>query len=50
VTGALEDRNTVLALAVAKRACVIENGAIALGGPARYLARHPRVREASLGA
>jgi branched-chain amino acid transport system ATP-binding protein len=29
---------------------VIENGHIVLDGPARDLARHPRVREAYLGA
>jgi branched-chain amino acid transport system ATP-binding protein len=50
VTVLLVEQNTVLALEVAKRAYVIENGAIVLDGPARDLARHPRVREAYLGA
>jgi branched-chain amino acid transport system ATP-binding protein len=40
----------VLALEVANRAYVIENGHIVLDGPARDLASHPRVREAYLGA
>ena len=46
----LVEQNTVLALEVAQRAYVIENGLIVLDGPARDLARHPRVREAYLGA
>ena len=46
----LVEQNTVLALEVAKRAYVIENGRIVLDGPARELANHPRVREAYLGA
>ncbi|WP_421998542.1 ABC transporter ATP-binding protein [Reyranella sp.] len=50
VTVLLVEQNTVLALDVAKRAYVIENGHIVLDGPARELARHPRVREAYLGA
>ena len=50
VTVLLVEQNTVLALEVAKRAYVIENGAIVLDGPARDLARHRRVREAYLGA
>jgi len=50
VTVLLVEQNTVLALEVAKRAYVIENGHIVLDGPARELANHPRVREAYLGA
>jgi len=50
VTVLLVEQNTVLALEVAQRAYVIENGLIVLDGPARDLARHPRVREAYLGA
>jgi branched-chain amino acid transport system ATP-binding protein len=50
VTVLLVEQNTVLALEVAQRAYVIENGRIVLEGPARDLARHPRVREAYLGA
>ena len=50
VTVLLVEQNTVLALEVANRAYVIENGHIVLDGPARDLARHPRVREAYLGA
>jgi branched-chain amino acid transport system ATP-binding protein len=50
VTVLLVEQNTVLALKVAQRAYVIENGHIVLDGPARDLARHPRVREAYLGA
>ena len=49
VTVLLVEQNTVLALEVAQRAYVIENGHIVLDGPARDLARHPRVREAYLG-
>ena len=50
VTVLLVEQNTVLALEVAHRAYVIENGRIVLDGPASDLARHPRVREAYLGA
>jgi branched-chain amino acid transport system ATP-binding protein len=50
VTVLLVEQNTVLALEVAHRAYVIENGRIVLEGPARDLARHPRIREAYLGA
>ena len=50
VTVLLVEQNTVLALEVANRAYVIENGHIVLHGPARDLASHPRVREAYLGA
>ena len=50
VTVLLVEQNTVLALEVARRAYVIENGRIVLDGPARELANHPRVREAYLGA
>ena len=50
VTVLLVEQNTVLALEVAQRAYVIENGLIVLDGPSRDLARHPRVREAYLGA
>ena len=50
VTVLLVEQNTVLALEVAHRAYVIENGHIVLDGAARELANHPRVREAYLGA
>ena len=44
------EQNTVLALGVANRAYVLENGRIVLDGPADALARDPRVAEAYLGA
>ncbi|MGE0715224.1 MAG: ATP-binding cassette domain-containing protein, partial [Alphaproteobacteria bacterium] len=50
VTVLLVEQNTVLALEVAHRAYVIENGHIVLEGAARDLADHPRIREAYLGA
>ena len=50
VTVLLVEQNTVLALQVAHRAYVIENGSIVLDGAAKELANHPRVREAYLGA
>ncbi len=43
------EQNTAMALAVAARAYVLENGKIVLEGPAKELAGHPRVREAYLG-
>ncbi len=42
------EQNTVLALGVAARAYVLENGRIVLSGPAAQLAHDPRVREAYL--
>jgi branched-chain amino acid transport system ATP-binding protein len=50
VTVLLVEQNTVLALEVARRAYVIENGRIVLSGTSRELADHPRVQEAYLGA
>jgi branched-chain amino acid transport system ATP-binding protein len=50
VTVLLVEQNTVLALAVANRAYVLELGKIVLEGPADEIGRHPRVREAYLGA
>jgi len=50
VTVLLVEQNTVLALEVASRAYVLENGRIVLDGAAAELARDPRVREAYLGA
>ena len=45
----LVEQNAAMALEVADRAYVLETGAIQLEGPARALARDPRVREAYLG-
>ena len=44
------EQNTVLALNVATRAYVLENGRITLEGPAASLMRDPRVRDAYLSA
>jgi branched-chain amino acid transport system ATP-binding protein len=49
VTILVVEQNTAMALAVAARAYVLENGKIVLEGPAKELAGHPRVREAYLG-
>jgi len=46
----LVEQNTMLALNVANRAYVLENGRIVLAGAATELATDPRVREAYLGA
>jgi branched-chain amino acid transport system ATP-binding protein len=46
----LVEQNTMLALNVAGRAYVLENGRIVLAGPAAELATNPRVREAYLSA
>lgn len=43
------EQNTVLALAVADRAYVLETGSIVLEGPASELKQNARVREAYLG-
>jgi branched-chain amino acid transport system ATP-binding protein len=45
----LVEQNARLALAVADRAYVVERGEVVLEGPARELARDPRVRAAYLG-
>ena len=50
LTVLLVEQNTVLALDVAARAYVLENGRIVLSGGAAELARDPRVREAYLSA
>jgi branched-chain amino acid transport system ATP-binding protein len=50
VTVLIVEQNTVLALSIASRAYVLENGRIVLNGAAEELADHPRVREAYLGA
>jgi branched-chain amino acid transport system ATP-binding protein len=50
LTVLIVEQNTVLALRVASRAYVLENGHIVLSGNANELANHPRVREAYLGA
>ena len=50
MTVLLVEQNTVLALDVAARAYVLENGRIVLSGAAAELARDPRVREAYLSA
>jgi branched-chain amino acid transport system ATP-binding protein len=49
VTILVVEQNTAIALAIASRAYVLENGRIVLEGAARDLANHPRVREAYLG-
>jgi branched-chain amino acid transport system ATP-binding protein len=46
----LVEQNTMLALSVAGRAYVLENGRIVLAGAAHELATDPRVREAYLSA
>ena len=45
----LVEQNTVLALQIASRAYVLENGRIVLSGTAAELKDHPRVRDAYLG-
>ncbi|MBI4911679.1 MAG: ABC transporter ATP-binding protein [Acidobacteria bacterium] len=45
----LVEQNAHMALKIAHRGCVLENGRIVLEGPAAELAGHPRVREAYLG-
>lgn len=49
LTVLLVEQNTVLALNVATRAYVIENGSIVLTDSAERLRNHPRVRDAYLG-
>jgi len=49
VTILVVEQNTAIALAVASRAYVLENGKIAIEGAADELADHPRIREAYLG-
>ncbi len=46
----LVEQNAQMALSVARRAYVLETGAITLAGPAADLARRKEVREAYLGA
>lgn len=45
----LVEQNVVQALTIAQRAYVLENGRIALTGPARELKLDPKIREAYLG-
>ncbi|SRR5690554_3493281 len=45
----LVEQNAFMALQIADRAYVLENGAIVLSGDAKTLARHPRVKAAYLG-
>jgi branched-chain amino acid transport system ATP-binding protein len=45
----LVEQNALLALEVAHRAYILENGEIVLAGPAGELRQHPQVREAYLG-
>lgn len=49
MTVLLVEQNTVLALGVANRGYVIENGSIVLTDTAQVLRSHPRVRDAYLG-
>jgi branched-chain amino acid transport system ATP-binding protein len=49
LTVVLVEQNTVLALQVASRAYVLENGEIILSDSAEKLRGHPRVRDAYLG-
>jgi branched-chain amino acid transport system ATP-binding protein len=44
------EQNTVMALGVASRACVLEHGHVVLHGASAALLDHPRVRQAYLGA
>jgi branched-chain amino acid transport system ATP-binding protein len=50
LTMLLVEQNTTMALSVASRAYVLEHGRIVLAGPSAELMRHPRIREAYLGA
>jgi branched-chain amino acid transport system ATP-binding protein len=50
VTVLLVEQNTVLALAIAHRAYVLELGKLVLEGPSQEVGNHSRVREAYLGA
>ena len=43
------EQNVVQSLAIAHRAYVLENGRIALSGPAAELAEHPELRKSYLG-
>ncbi|KWT85404.1 MULTISPECIES: ABC transporter ATP-binding protein [unclassified Variovorax] len=45
----LAEQNAEMALAVADRACVLQNGEVVMGGSASELAAHPDVRAAYLG-
>ncbi len=45
----LVEQNAAMALEIADRGYVLEQGRIAIAGPAAELASHPRVREAYLG-
>ena len=45
----LMEQNAVQSLAIAHRAYIIENGAVALQGEARALARDPNLRKNYLG-
>ena len=45
----LVEQNVVQSLAIARRAYVIENGLVALSGPAATLAEDPRLKSAYLG-
>jgi branched-chain amino acid transport system ATP-binding protein len=45
----LVEQNALLALEVAHRAYILENGEVVLAGPAAELRHHPQVREAYLG-
>jgi len=49
MTVLLVEQNTVLALSVADRGYVIENGSIVLADTAKALRHHPRVQAAYLG-
>ncbi|HEY5208191.1 MAG TPA: ABC transporter ATP-binding protein [Stellaceae bacterium] len=49
VTILVVEQNTAIALSIASRAYVLENGRIVLEGAARELADHPRIRAAYLG-
>jgi branched-chain amino acid transport system ATP-binding protein len=50
MTVLLVEQNTVLALAIAHRAYVLELGKLVLEGPSQEVGSHGRVREAYLGA
>ena len=45
----LVEQNVVQSLAIAHRAYVLENGRMALSGPAAELAQHPDLRKSYLG-
>lgn len=50
VTVLLVEQNAHMALAISDRAYVLETGRVVMSGPAKDIARDPRIKEAYLGA